>query len=153
NALLAWFEDKRMAGTQLQVLDASPAPVVIAMTVRFDARYQADPLRQRVADAVAGYLAYDAVDFGQALYPSDRLALVEAIPGVLSLAIHRFNRADQATPTLDDDLRRHELPALSELPEFVRSALLSRSEVATRIDVGPYELPILPQLDLSLQVG
>ncbi len=153
NALLAWFEDKRMAGTQLHVLDASPAPVAIAMTVRFDARYQADPLRQRVADAVAGHLAYEAVDFGQALYPSDLLALVEAIPGVLSLDIHRFNRADQATPTLDDDLRRHELPALSELPEFVRSALMSRSEVASRIDVGPYELPVLAQLDLSLQVG
>lgn len=152
-ALLAYFEDKRMAGTLIRVLDASPAPVSIAMTVRYDARYQADPLRQRVADAVAGYLAYDAVDFGQALYPSDLLALVEAIPGVLSLDIQRFRRADQAAPTLDEDLRRHDLPSMAELPDFIRTALLSRAAVASRIDIGPYELPVLDQLELGLQVG
>ena len=152
-ALLAYFEDKRMAGTQLRVLDASPAPVAIAMTVRYDARYQADPLRQQIADTVARYLAYDAVDFGQALYPSDLFALIEAIPGVLSLDIYRFNRADQPASTLDDDLRRYDLPSMADLPDFIRNALLSRTAVASRVDVGPYELPVLSQLELSLQIG
>lgn len=152
-ALLAYFEDKRMAGTQLRVLDASPAPVAVAMTVRYDARYQVDPLRQQIADTVAAYLAYDVVDFGQALYPSDLLALVEAIPGVLSLDIQRFNRADQPASTLDEDLRRHDLPSMSELPDFIRNALQSRSAVASRVDIGPYELPVLSQLELGLQIG
>lgn len=152
NALLAYFEDKRMAGTQLRVLDASPAPVAVSLSVRYDPRYQADPLRQQVADTAARYLAYDAVDFGQALYPSDLLALVEAIPGVLSLDIQRFNRADQPASTLDEDLRRHALPSMAELPDFIRSALLTRSSVASRIDIGPYELPVLSQLDITMKV-
>lgn len=151
-ALLAYFEDKRMAGTLVRVLDAGPAPVAITLRVRYDARFQSDQLRQHVSDTVNGYLAYDAVDFGQALYPSDLFALVEAVPGVLSVDITRFNRIDLAPIGLDEELRRNNLPPMAELPEFVRNALLERDAVASRVDVGPYELPVLQQLDLSLHV-
>ena len=87
------------------------------------------------------------------MYPSDLFALIEAIPGVLSLDIYRFNRADQPASTLDDDLRRYDLPSMADLPDFIRNALLSRTAVASRVDVGPYELPVLSQLELSLQIG
>lgn len=152
-ALLAYFEDKRMAGTLVRVLDASPAPVEITLRVRHDARFLPEPLRQAVADTVAAYLAYAAVDFGQALYPSDLFALVEAVPGVLSLELTRFRRSDLPPSGLDDELRRSNLPAMSDLPDFIRDALLARDAVASRIDVGPYELPVLAQLSLSLQMG
>lgn len=151
-ALLAYFEDKRMAGTQVRLLDATPVPVAVTMSVRYDPRYQVDVLRQQVSDAVAGYLAYDAVDFEQTLYPSDLYALVEAVPGVIAANITRFNRSDQPASTVDDDLRRSNLPPLAELPDFIRSALEARNAVASRIDVGPYELPVLAQLDLTLQL-
>ena len=151
-ALLSYFEDKRMAGTLIRILDASPAPVAIALAVRYDARFQVDQLRQAVSDTVNGY-APGAVDFGQALYPSDLFALVEAVPGVLSVDLGRFNRTDLPPTGLDEELRRHSLPAMSDLPEFIRSALLARSAVASRIDVGPFELPVLEQLELTLQVG
>lgn len=152
-ALLAFFEDKRMAGTLVRVLDASPAPVAITLHVRHDPRYQADALRQHVSDTVARYLAYSAVDFGQALYPSDLFALVEAVPGVLSADLTRFNRVDLPPAGVDEELRRSNLPALADLPEFIRTALLARDAVASRIDVGPYELPVLAQLELTLHVG
>ena len=152
-SLLAYFEDKRMAGTLVRVLDASPAPVAITLHVRYDPRFQADQLRQQVSDTVGGYLAYSAVDFGQALYPSDLFALVEAVPGVLSVDLARFNRTDLPPAGLDEELRRSNLPALADLPEFIRAALLAKSAVASRIDVGPYELPVLETLELTLQVG
>jgi hypothetical protein len=153
NALLAWFEDKRMAGTLVRILDASTVPVAIAITVRYDPRYQQDALRQQVADAIAGYLAYDAVDFGQTLYPSDLFALVEAVPGVIAATLTRFNRADQAPSTIDDDLRRSNLPALADLPDFIRDALVARVAVVDRIDVGAFELPVLAQLDIALALS
>lgn len=153
SALLAYFEDKRMAGTLVRVLDAAPAPVSVALQVRSDPRFLVDPLRQQVTDTVGAYLAYAAVDFGQALYPSDLLALVEAVPGVLSVELTRFNRSDLPPSGLDDELRHANLPALAELPEFIRSALLARDAVASRVDVGPYEIPLLAQLEITLQVG
>jgi hypothetical protein len=152
-ALLAYFEDKRMAGTLVRILDATPAPVAIALTVRYDPRFQVDQLRQDVGDTVRGYLSYAVVDFGQALYPSDLFAVVEAVPGVLSVDLTRFNRTDLPPEGLDEELRRYNLPALVDLPEFIRTALLARSAVASRIDVGPFELPVLQQLDLTLQIG
>jgi hypothetical protein len=152
-ALVAYFEDKRMAGTLVRVLDASPAPVAITLNVRYDARFQVDQLRQQVSDTVAGYLAYAGVDFGQTLYPSDLFALVEAVPGVLSVDLARFNRTDLPPTGLEEELRRSQLPALVDLPEFIRTALLARSAVASRIDVGPYELPVLEVLELTMQVG
>ena len=153
SALLAYFEDKRMAATLIRVLDASPAPVAITVNVRYDARFQVDQLRQQVSDTVAGYLAYADVDFGQTLYPSDLFALIEAVPGVLSVDLIRFNRTDLPPTGLEEELRRSQLPALADLPEFIRTALLARSAVASRIDVGPYELPVLDVLELTMQVG
>lgn len=152
-ALLTYFEDKRMAATLVRVLDASPAPVLITLRVRHDPRYQVDPLRQQVSDTVAGYLAYSAVDFGQALYPSDLFALVEAVPGVLSLELTRFKRSDLPPSGLDEALRQANLPSMADLPDFIRDALLARSAVASRIDVGPYELPLLEQLELTLALS
>ncbi len=152
-ALLAYFEDKRMAATLVRVLDATPAPVAIALTVRYDPRFQLDPLRQQLSDTVAGYLAYSAVDFGQTLYPSDLFALVEAVPGVLSVELTRFNRSDLPPTGLDEALRQANLPAMADLPDFIRDALLAKSAVANRIDIGPDELPVLDQLDIVLSLA
>jgi hypothetical protein len=142
-----------MAATSVRIVDATPAPVAISMTVRYDARHQTDVVRQHVSEAVSGYLAFAAVDFGQTLYSSDVFALVEAVPGVIAAEISQFNRTDVQAPTLDAELAAANLPALEALPEFVRVALEAHRAVASRIEIGPYEVPTLESLDISMLAG
>ncbi|OYY91551.1 MAG: hypothetical protein B7Y45_03060 [Sphingomonas sp. 28-66-16] len=151
--LLDYFEDKRMAGTLVRILDAAPAPIDLSLAADIDPRFQADIVRQRVIDAASGYFAYAAVEFGQTLYQGDLYALVEAVPGVIAASISRFARSDLAEPPIEEELRLAGLPPLDSLPEPIRRALVSRGTPASRIELGPFEIPVLATLVADVRIG
>ncbi|PTS90102.1 hypothetical protein DBR17_01995, partial [Sphingomonas sp. HMWF008] len=151
--LLDYFEDKRMAGTLVRIIDADPALIDLALAADIDPRFQADVVRQRVIDAASGYFAYAAVGFGQTLYQGDLYALVEAVPGVIAANITRFARADAADAPIEDELRLAGLPPLSRLPESIRRALSNRAAPASRIELGPFEIPVLRRLNADVRIG
>ncbi|MES3153138.1 baseplate J/gp47 family protein [Sphingomonas faeni] len=154
--LLDFFEDKRMAGTLVRILDAERAPIELALAAEVDPRFHADTVRQRVIDAASGYFAFAAVDFGQTLYQGDLYALIEAVPGVVAASITRFARlstSDTAELPVEDELRRAGLPALDLLPDSIRRALVGRTSPSSRIALGAYEIPVLDRLTTDVRVG
>ncbi|WP_404370543.1 putative baseplate assembly protein [Corallococcus coralloides] len=149
--LIAYFEAKRMAGTFVDVLDATFVPIDLSADVVFDRHFHGDAVRQAVEAAVRDVLAFDNVDFGQSIYLSDLYARIEAVPGVQAVTLTRFLRHEARTEDLDVKLREASLPPLDQLPEFVRKGLLVDVVPDGRIDVGEFEIAGLGELKVRMQ--
>lgn len=149
--LIAFFEARRMAGTFVEVLDATFVPVDLSADVVFDRHFHADAVRQAVEAAVKDVLAFANVDFGQSVFLSDIYARIEAVPGVQAVTITRFLRHLAQAEDLDQKLRQASLPPLDQLPEFVRRGLLVDVAPEGRIDVGEFEIAGLGELKVRMQ--
>jgi hypothetical protein len=152
--LTSFFEDKRMAGTFVEILDAAPAPINISIEIVHDRRFRPEAVRQTVIDAVNDLLAFNNVDFGLPLYLSDVYGKVEVLPGVAAMTVTRFRRADSTTPTIAAQLQQLGISpsAATSLP---LSAALSRAfdiDVAAdgRISIQQFELPVLGDLVVDI---
>lgn len=150
NRLLGYFEDKRMAGTFVRVLDAQAVAVDITVEVVVDERFASDAVAAQVATAVAGLLAFDAVDFGITLYQSDVFAAAEAVEGVLGVTVPKFLRADRPAPDLEAELAKYNLPPLAQLPAFLRDAVSADVAADGRIELGEFEIPTAGTLDVRI---
>ncbi|MEV0248488.1 baseplate J/gp47 family protein [Nocardia sp. NPDC050712] len=153
NRLLGYFEDKRMAGTTVTVLDARPVVVDIAVELSVDKRFLPEAILARVSAAVAALLDFAVVDFGSTLYQSDVYAAAESVEGVLGAKVTRFQRADRPAPDLEAELARHQLPPLAQLPAFLRDAIGTGVAPEGRIEVGEFEIPTPGVLDVRLEAS
>jgi uncharacterized phage protein gp47/JayE len=151
--LLAYFEDKRMAGVSVQILDAEAATIDISAEIVFDERFHWEAVRAGAESAVRALLAFANVDFGQPVYQSDFFAAIEAVPGVRAVSIPRFRRRDASLSDVEVELQRYQLPALASLPEFLRRALQVDIAPSGRIEVGEFEIPALGELVLTARGG
>jgi hypothetical protein len=151
--LLAYFEDKRMAGTLVRILDTESVPVDISLDLTVDGRFVTDSVVSQTESAVAALLAFDVVDFGQTLFASDVYAVAEAVPGVSGVLVRRFRRRDAVAPDIEEQLARHNLPAIHDLPAFLRAAISSEVPGGGRIELGEFELPALGQLEVTTRTG
>jgi len=156
--LIAYFEDKRMAGTFVEILDATGVLIDISIELVYDKRYLADAVRQAAEAAVQDLLAFDNVDFGQPLYLSDVYGKVEALPGVTAMTVTRFRREDSPTIQLADQFQSLGLTQIIssngqtgvDLAALIQRAI--QIDVATdgRIDIKEFEIPVLGVLDVEL---
>ncbi|MFI1105947.1 baseplate J/gp47 family protein [Streptomyces melanogenes] len=153
NRLLGYFEDKRMAGTQLRVLDASPVPVDITVELVVDQRFVADAVVAGVDKAVRALLAFDRVDFGLTLFQSDVFAAAESVEGVLGASVTRFRRADLPAPDVEAELARYNLPPLAQLPSFLRTAVSVDVAGEGRIECGEFEIPVPGSIGVTVRTG
>jgi hypothetical protein len=151
--LLAYFEDKRMAGTLVRILDADAVPIDIAVDLSVDGRFTFDAVVSQAEVAIGALLAFADVDFGQTLFASDVYAAAEAVPGVSGVVVNRFRRRDQEASSIEVELERYNLPAIGELPELLRRAISSEVPGDGRIELGDYEIPILGTLEIATRVG
>lgn len=143
--LLAFLEERRMVGTTIAIRDALCVPVEISLDVVIDRRFGRAAVLQAVEDAVRGLLAFRNVDFGQSLYLSDIYGAAEALAGVTAATVTRFRRAD--SPVLNLEQQLSALPGgLEALPEFLRQAMLLDVAAGGRIEIGPFEIPVLGDL-------
>jgi hypothetical protein len=152
--LISYFEDKRMAGTFVEVLDATGVPIDIGIEIVHDKRYRLDAVRQAVEAAVQELLAFENVDFGQPLYLSDVYGKVESVPGVAAMTVTRFRRQDAAQLGPGDlsQLGVTQLKQPGGQTVIDLAALLARAlqiDVATdgRIDIKDFEIPVLGALE------
>ena len=156
--LIAYFEDKRMAGTFVEVLDATYIPIDIGIELVYDKRYQAEAVQQSAEAAVQTLLAFANVDFGQPLYLSDVYGTVEALPGVTAMTVTRFRREDSPTVEFTDQeiaAAAALLPTSPSGPTIDVAALLRRAvqiDVATdgRIQLQQFEIPVLGVLEVDM---
>jgi hypothetical protein len=156
--LISYFEDKRMAGTFVEILNATGVPIDISIELVYDKRYHPDAVRQAAEAAVKDLLAFKNVDFAQPLYLSDVYSKVEAVAGVTAMTVTRFRREDSPTQLLSDQLQRLGIAQITSLvtqPGIDLAALLQRAvqiDVASdgRINIKEFEIPVLGVLDIQL---
>lgn len=116
--LTAYFDDKRVVGTFLRVMDPITVPIAVAMSIVVSSNYRPEQVRQSVINAVRELYAYHNVDFGQTLYLSDLYARTDAVPGVFAVTVTRFRRVADPGPEVNPlgriDLQPFEIPYLEE---------------------------------------
>lgn len=151
--LLAFFEDRRMAGTFVRVQDPVCVPIDITVEVAYDERFRADAVRQQVEEAVRAELAFTNVDFGQAVYLSAVHNAIEDAPGVRLVTILRFTRRHGGQDEIGRALAEHNLPPLDQLPAIVRDALRRDIEADGRIEIAFFEIPVLGVLEIRAVVS
>ena len=152
--LLAFFEDRRMAGTFVRVLDAVCVPVDISIDVAYDQRYRGDAVRQQVELAVRGELAFDQMGFGDPLYLSALHNVIENVPGVRLVTVTRFKRHDRDdADAVQRALAESGLPSLDKLPPVLRQALQRQVETDGRIEIDYCEITVIGELLVNVAVS
>lgn len=92
--LLAYFEDKRMLTTTIEIEDVDYVPVYVTAEIGVVSYYTPQAVSGDVRAAAGALLAFDNVDFGQTLYLSKFYEAIEAVDGVAYVNITEFRRAD-----------------------------------------------------------
>ena len=117
--LHAYFEDKRMLTSNVEILDPVYVPVFVAASLTVKPYFFQNQVAQQVQDAVRGVFAFDNVSFQDTIYLSDIYQAVANIEGVEGITVTRFKR----TADTDDlpangyrDFQWQEIPVLGALP-------------------------------------
>jgi uncharacterized phage protein gp47/JayE len=120
--LLAYFEDKRMLTTTIQV--ENPDYVTIQISATFGARpyFRVEDVQGSITDALNTLFAFDQAEFGQVLYLSSVYQVIEALPGVDHVFVSQFKRPDATADITADG----------------------------RIVLGPNEIPVLRPADVNV---
>jgi hypothetical protein len=80
--LLAYFEDKRMLTTSVQIENPDYVRIVVTAKIGARAVFGNDDVLTDARATVAALFAFESVDFGQVIYLSDLYQALEARPGV-----------------------------------------------------------------------
>jgi predicted phage baseplate assembly protein len=151
--ILAFFEDRRMASTVVRIQDPLAVPVDVSVEVVLDAHYPASAVREQVAQAIGSLLAFQNVDFGQALYLSAVYGATETLPGVVAITVTRFRRQDRPGPSAEllrqlDQLNLANAPGVQDM---IRQSLSVDVEADGRIEIGDLEIPTPGDLEITLK--
>lgn len=90
--VLAYLEPRRMATTTLKVIGPRAADIYLEATINAQPYFYAVDVQDAAEDAIASYLGFDAVSFGQPIYLSKIYDLIQSLPQVSSLNVTRFDR-------------------------------------------------------------
>jgi hypothetical protein len=151
--ILAFFEDRRMAGTFVRIHDAQPVDIDISIEIDFDERYRADAVRQAVEAAVAGVLDFANVEFGETVYLGEINDAARRAAGVRLVRITRFKRRDADDGGIGAALAASNLPPLDALPAVLRDALNRQVEADGQIELAFNEIPRLGALEIAMTVA
>jgi uncharacterized phage protein gp47/JayE len=115
NNLIAYFEDKRMLTTFIQV--ENPNYVSIQLRATFGAKpyFKQGDVQADAKAAIAALFDFAKADFGQILYLSTIYQVLETLPGIDHIFVKRFNRADELADITSDGrivLSENEIPVL-----------------------------------------
>ena len=125
NSLLAYFEDKRMVTTQIQIECPTYVRIVIEAEVGVLPYFDKEKVKNDVQTAIRNLLDFQNVDFKQVLYLSKIYEVIEETLGVSDFAfVKTFNR----------------------FPSVVSAAIPPDG----RIQLGENEIPVLRAGDLTI---
>jgi hypothetical protein len=149
--LIAFFEDKRMAGSVVYIEDAVCIPVDISVEVIAAHHYEPEGVRQNVEQAIRALLDFAAVDFGQTIYLSKVYESLEALDGVHAVTVTRFRIAGRIDPGIQEVLDSFGVTTVGALPGAVRRTLQVDVASGGRIDMGSFEIPSLGELSTTVR--
>jgi hypothetical protein len=149
--LLDWFEDRKMLGTSVRIVDATAVQVDIAVEVVPEHNVDPEVVRARARAAVTRLLAFDRVDLGAPLYLSKVYEAVEALDGVAAAVVTRMRRRDAALPK---PFVKHQAlleARFATISAVVERAYLGEIPVEGRIVVGPDEIAVPGTITVDLR--
>lgn len=149
--LIAYFEDKRMAGTVVYIRDSVCVPVDVSLDVVADHHHDTETVRLAVEATVRGLLAFGRVEFGQTLYLSKIYEAVEALDGVHAATVTRFRRADDPSDDLQRLLDELGVATVDDLPEIVRQTLQVEVPAGGHLTLSDFEIPSLGALVVTVK--
>ncbi|MES2055440.1 MAG: putative baseplate assembly protein [Pseudomonadota bacterium] len=151
--LISFFEDRRMAGAFVRVLDARPVLIDVTVEIGYDERRRADEVRLAVEAALGGLLAYTNVEFGKPVYLSAIHDVISEVAGVRIANVTRFKRRDASDGGVAAALASLNLPPVDQLPLALRAALRADVEADGRIELADDEIAVLGERTLILSVA
>lgn len=98
--LSAYFETRRIVTSLVELRDPRYAKIEIRGILEVEPYFFTEQVKARAQEAVRNLLSFDKVDFADTLYLSKVYESIEAIDGVRSVAVTRFNREDVALPAI-----------------------------------------------------
>ncbi|MHB9131178.1 MAG: putative baseplate assembly protein [Armatimonadota bacterium] len=110
--LLTYLDARRVLTVEVFLDDPRYRPVPIMADIYLYPGERQDAVRLRVEEALATFFAFDRQAFGQSLYPSDLIAVLDAVPGVSHVALLQ--------PTGDIRLGPQEIATLGETTLLMR---------------------------------
>lgn len=116
--LKAFFESRRMVTTSLIIVGPTPADIYLRAQVRAQPYYRQTDVRVAVEEAIADYLTFESLEFGQSIYLSKVYEVIQNLPQVASLTVTQFSRSPNGGVGIDIDsdgildLQSNELPRL-----------------------------------------
>ena len=90
--LLAHLERRRMITTEVIVVGPRPADIYLRASVQAQPYFRRVDVEAAVQAAVAGYLSFDTVEFGQSVFLSRVYDAIQSLPQVASLNVTEFSR-------------------------------------------------------------
>jgi hypothetical protein len=135
--LLAYFEDKRMLTTLIQVEGPDYAGINISAEISALPYFRNDDVQNAAETALRKLFDFDKVDFEQTLYLSKIYEALESLDGVASVFVAAFNKAP-------------EFQALSSSTTSAASQLIAERGV---IELGQNEIPVLGKLEIAVSGG
>jgi hypothetical protein len=119
--LLAYFEDKRLVSTIIEIEDVDYVEICITAKIGVRIYYDAEQVKEQVRRAASHLLAFDNVDFGQTVYLSKFYEAIESVEGVEYVTITEFRRGGQAVqiePVGRIELGANEIPRAPAGPAY-----------------------------------
>jgi predicted phage baseplate assembly protein len=92
--------------------------------VKVDSDFETDKVLAAVEQSLRSAFSFEARSFGQAVYLSEVIEVVQSVAGVVAVEVTRLYRADAVTPTLEQRL-------LAALPESLSNGDVLAAELLT----------------------
>jgi alpha/beta superfamily hydrolase len=121
--LLAYFEDKRPITTRIDIAGVDYVDIIVEVMIEIESFYERAAVQAQAAAAIADLLAFDNVDFAQVIYLSKFYEAIEAINGIRSVFISRFERVDKTVAGSEQGrigLGPNEIPRLAPTGSTIR---------------------------------
>jgi uncharacterized phage protein gp47/JayE len=117
--LLAYFEDKRMLTSIIDIQSPDYVRIDVTAQVGAEAHFRNEDVAAEAEAAIRDLFDFEKVDFKQTLYLSKIYEALERLDSVQFVNVTRFQTATISSPPIDEDgviqLRENEIPVLNEL--------------------------------------
>ncbi len=118
--LLAYFEDKRLVTTTIEIEDVDYVQIYVTAEIAVKSQYTPEDVKQEVKERAGRLLAFENVDFAEIIYLSKFYEAIEALEGVEFVTITEFRREGQTgvEPSGRIALQAHEIPTIPGHPDY-----------------------------------
>lgn len=124
--LIAYFEDKRMLTSYIEIHKPDYVKIDIDAKVTAFGHFRNDDVQDDAEEAIRDLLDFEKVDFKQRLYLSKVYEKLEALPGIDSVFVNRFQRAN-TEPAIPEagtiELLENQIPVVGNLVITVSGGL------------------------------